>query len=82
MKKFDIRKTFDIFWREPLSVLAGGLFQLVNIQSNIFTRKALNVDLAGKKPQITVVNNEKMYNLFQTVMLKRRMLEGNEPAIK
>ena len=35
-KKFDVNKSFDLFWREPLSILTEGLFKLVNIQSNIY----------------------------------------------
>ena len=81
MKKFDIRKTFEIFLREPISVLTEGLFQLVNIENNIFSRKPyIGVDFVNKKTQITVVNNERMYNLFQTVLMKRRLKEQKEKA--
>ena len=76
MKKFDIRKTFDIFLREPISVLTEGLFQLVNIENNIFNQKPyVNVDFVNRKTQITVVNSEKMYNLFQKVLFKRKLKE-------
>ena len=79
MKKFDIRKTFDIFLREPISVLTEGLFQLVNIENNIFSKKPyVNVDFVNKKTQITVVNSEKMYNLFQKVLFKRKLDEQRE----
>ena len=79
MKKFDIRKTFEIFLREPVSVLTEGLFQLVNIPNNIFSRKPyVNIDFLHKKTQITVVNSEKMYNLFQRVLFKRRLKEQKE----
>ena len=79
MKKFDIRKTFEIFLREPISVLTEGLFQLVNIENNIFSQKPyIGIDFVNKKTQITVVNNEKMYNLFQTVLFKRRLKEQKE----
>ena len=82
MKKFDIRKSFEDFWKEPLSILTEGLFQLVNIQSNIFAQKpSLTVEMVNKKAQITVVNNEKIYNLFQTVLYKRRLKEQREKAI-
>lgn len=81
MKKFDIRKTFEIFLREPISVLTEGLFQLVNIENNIFSKKPyIGVDFVNKKTQITVVNNERMYNLFQTVLMKRRLKEQKEKA--
>lgn len=50
MKQFDIRKTFEIFLREPLSVLTEGLFQIVNIKTNIFSNKpSVNVDIINKK---------------------------------
>lgn len=82
MKKFDIRKTFDIFLREPISVLTEGLFQLVNIENNIFNQKPyVNVDFVNRKTQITVVNSEKMYNLFQKVLFKRKLKEQKEKAI-
>lgn len=82
MKKFDIRKTFDIFLREPISVLTEGLFQLVNIENNIFSKKPyVNVDFVNRKTQITVVNSEKMYNLFQKVLFKKKLQEQKEKAL-
>ena len=83
MKKFDIRKTFDIFLREPISVLTEGLFQLVNIENNIFNQKPyVNVAFVNRKTQLTVVNSEKMYNLFQKVLFKRKLKEQKEKAVK
>ncbi len=82
MKKFDIRKTFDIFLREPISVLTEGLFQLVNIENNIFSQKPyVNVDFVNRKTQITVVNSEKMYNLFQKILFKKKLQEQKEKAL-
>ena len=83
MKKFDIRKTFEIFLREPLSILTEGLFQIVNLKSNIFSNPpSVNVDFVNKKTQITVVDSDNMYNLFQTVLYKRRLQEQREKALK
>ena len=83
MKKFDIRKTFEIFLREPLSVLTEGLFQIVNLKSNIFSNPpTVNVDFINKKTQITVVDSDNMYNLFQTVLYKKRLQEQKEKALK
>ena len=83
MKKFDIQKTFDTFLREPVSILTEGLFQLVNIENNIFSKKPyVNVDFVNKKTQITVVNSEKMYNLFQKVLFKRKLDEQREKIKK
>ena len=82
MKKFDIRKSFEIFWREPLSVLTEGLFQLVNVEDNIFYKKpSVNVDFVNKKTQITVVNSEKMYNIFQNVLFKNKLKEQKDKTL-
>ena len=82
MKTCDIRKTFEIFWKEPLSILKVGLFQIVNLQSNIFNQKpAVNIDFMKDKTQITVVDSDKMYNLFQTVLFKRKLKEQQEKAL-
>lgn len=102
MAKFDIRKSFEIFWREPLSILKEGLFQIVNISTteNVFEknpskgfargcvlsaqkveRPAINIDFMNDKTQITVVDSDKMYNLFQTVLYKKRLKESKEKAL-
>lgn len=82
MKKFDIRKTFEIFFREPLSILTEGLFQIVSVNTNIFSQKpSVNVDIVNNKTQITVVNSDKMYNLFQTVLMKQRLKEQQNKAL-
>ena len=80
-KKFDIRKTFETFLREPLSILTEGLFQIVNIESNIFNKESsLNFDFVKKKNQLTVLNNDKMCNLFQTVLYKQKLKAAKEKA--
>ncbi len=83
MAKFDIRKSFEIFWREPLSILKEGLFQIVNIHTdNVFEKKpSVNIDFMKNKTQITVVNSDKMYNLFQTVLYKKRLKEQQEKVL-
>lgn len=83
MKKFDIRKTFEIFWKEPLSVLTEGLFQIVNLKTNIFSNPpSVSVDFVNKKTQITVVDSDNMYNLFQTVLYKKRLQEQKQKALR
>lgn len=82
-KKFDIRKTFETFLKDPLSILTEGLFQIVNIESNIFNKESsFNIDFVNNKTQLTVVNNDKMYNLFQTVLYKKKVREQKEKAKK
>jgi uncharacterized membrane protein YvlD (DUF360 family) len=82
MKKFDIRKTFETFLREPLSILTEGLFQIVNIEANIFNQQSsFSVDFMKNKTQLTVINNQKMANLFQTVLYKQKIKEVKEKAV-
>ena len=83
-KKFDIRKTFETFLRQPLSVLTEGLFQIVNIEgANIFDKeKFFNIDFVNGKTQLTLVNNPKMYNLLQTVLWKKKLLGQKEKTAK
>ncbi|MCD8377581.1 MAG: hypothetical protein LUB59_02195 [Candidatus Gastranaerophilales bacterium] len=64
----NILETFDLFLRRPLSILKHGLVSIVHIRAeNMFAKKAINVDMTKTKTQITVVNNEKVYNLLKLV---------------
>lgn len=75
----NIFETFELFLRRPMSILRHGLVSIVHVKvENIFAQKAINADLTDSGTQITVVNNEKVYNLLKTVMYrveKRRMKE-------
>ena len=68
----NIFQTFEIFLREPLSILKDRIIQIVNVNSNLATRASINVDMLDRKTQITVINSDKMYNLLQTVLHKQR----------
>ncbi len=65
----NIFKTFETFLKEPLSILRDNFIQIVSIQTgNIFeNRPSVDVSLMKNKAQITVVNNEKLYNLLSIV---------------
>ena len=67
--KMDIFKTFETFLKEPLSILRDNFIQIVSIQTgNIFANKpSVEVSLTKDNTQITVVNNEKLYNLLSLV---------------
>lgn len=71
----NIFDTFDLFLRKPLSILKNGLVSLVHIRAeNMFNNKnAINVDLMEQKAQITVINNEKVYNLLKLTMYRAKM---------
>ena len=54
----------------------------MSIENNIFNKKPyVNIDFVNKKTQITVVNSEKMYNLFQKVLFKKKLKEQKEKVL-
>lgn len=73
----NIFKTFETFLKEPLSILRDNFVQIVSIQTgNIFENKpSVDVSVMKNKTQITVVNNEKMYNLLSLVTLRAKEKE-------
>ena len=70
----NIFKTFETYLKEPLSVLRDNFIQIVSIQTgNIFEHKpSIDVSLLKNKAQITVVNNEKLYNLLSLVTMRAK----------
>lgn len=80
----NIFKTFEIFLKEPLSILRDNFIQIVSIQTaNIFENKpSIDVSMMKNKAQITVVNNEKVYNLLSLAQhraeQKKRILEDEK----
>lgn len=73
----NIFKTFEIFLKEPLSILRDNFIQIVSLQTdNIFEKKpSLDVSLMKDKAQLTVVNNEKLYNLLSLVTYRAKKKE-------
>ena len=76
----NIFRTFETYLKEPLSVLRDNLIQIVSIQTgNIFEQKpSVDVSMLKNKTQITVVNNEKLYNLLSLVTHKKKVKEEKE----
>lgn len=77
----NIFKSFEIFLKEPLSILRNNIIQIVSIQTgNIFENKpSCDITLLKNKTQITVVNNEKLYNFLSIVNHKK--LEDEEKKV-
>ncbi len=71
----NIFKTFETFLKEPLSILKDNFIQIVSVQTgNIFENKpSVDVTMLKDKAQITVVNNEKLYNLLSLVTAKANL---------
>lgn len=78
----NIFKTFETFLKEPLSVIKSNLIQIVNLQTdNIFTHKpSWDIAILKDKTQITVVNNEKLYNLLSLVTYRTKKREEEKVA--
>ena len=73
----NIFKTFETYLREPLSILRENFIQIISLQTgNIFEHKpSVDVSFTKEKTQITVINNEKLYNLLSLVTLKAKKKE-------
>lgn len=80
----NIFKTFETFLKEPLSILRDNFIQIVSIQTgNIFENKpSVDVSLLKGKTQITVVNNEKLYNLLSLVNKKVESRKKSDLSVK
>ena len=76
----NIVKTFETFLKEPLSILKDNFIQIVSIQTgNIFANKpSIDVSVTKEKTQITVVNNEKVYNLLSLVQHRAKAKQVSE----
>lgn len=71
----NIFKTFETYLKEPLSILRDNFIQIISLQTgNIFEHKpSVDVSFTKDKAQITVINNEKLYNLLSLVTQKAKM---------
>lgn len=79
----NIFKTFEIFLREPLSLFKNGFVKIAHIEDNIFSKQtSLNVDLTRTNAQITVVNNDKVYNLLKLVTYRVKAKENENLLVK
>jgi hypothetical protein len=76
----NIFKTFETYLKEPLSILRDNFIQIVSVQTgNIFEQKpSVDVSMLKNKTQITVVNNEKLYNLLSLVTHKKNTKDKKE----
>ena len=81
----NIFQTFELFLKRPISILTHGLVSIVHLRAeNMFAKSAINVDMLDKKAQITVVNNEKVYNLLKMVTYRaaKRYQSVNGHSVK
>lgn len=79
----NIFKTFEIFLREPLSILRERFIQIAQVNSAIAEPSSVSVEMLDKKTQITVYNSDKMYNLLQAAVRKKeRREESAKPVVQ
>jgi len=81
----NIFKTFEIFLREPLSILRNAFVQIVGVQSGSSSSPfSMSAEFLNKGTQITVVNSDKVYNLLQTAVYKQKLKEEGRllPSVK
>lgn len=72
----NIFQTFELFLKKPLSILKHGLISIVHLRvDSANTKTAINADFVNKKAQITVINNEKVYNLLKMVSYRAQKKE-------
>ena len=78
----NIFKSFETFLKEPLSILRDNFIQIISVQTgNIFENKpSIDVTMLKDKAQITVVNNEKLYNLLSLVTSKAKQKQEKESS--
>ena len=78
----NIFKSFETFLKEPLSILRDNFIQIISVQTgNIFENKpSVDVTMMKDKAQITVVNNEKLYNLLSLVTAKAKKKEESSTS--
>ena len=76
----NIFKTFETFLTAPLSVIKNNFIRIVSIDTgNIFKNKpSVDVSIMKDCAQITVVNNEKLYNLLSLVAHKKSLKTPEE----
>jgi hypothetical protein len=83
----NIFQTFELFLKKPISILKHGLVSIVHLKAeNMFSKSAINAELLENKAQITVINNEKVYNLLKMVTYraekKRKQIEAKKEPLK
>ena len=77
----NIFKTFEILLSEPLSIIRKRIIHILHVETNIFANHVpIEFDMNENSTQITVYNNQKMYNILSTVVHKKQMQQKNNEA--
>ena len=77
----NIFKTFEILLSEPLSIIRKRIIHILHVETNIFANHTpIEFDMNESSTQITVYNNQKMYNILSTVVHKKQMQQKQKTA--
>lgn len=77
----NIFKTFEIFLREPLSILRERFIQIAQVNSPNAPQSGISIDMMNKKTQITVYNSDNMYNLLQAAVRKKELRKKSSTPV-
>ena len=80
----NILKTFETFLKEPLSILRENFIQIVSLQTgNLFAQKPpLEFNFLKKGAQLTVIDNEKMYNFLSLATHRAKMKKAETVSVE
>ena len=75
----NIFKSFEIFLKEPLSILRNNIIQIVSMQTgNVFEHKpSIDISVLKNKTQLTVVNSENLYNWLTIATHRAKVKNDN-----
>lgn len=75
----NVFQTFDLFKKEAISVLKDRIFNLVFIDvPDSLDCSVSTIMKDNNEMQINVVNNHKVYSLFTSVLVKKKLMKKNE----
>ncbi len=76
----DILKTFEIFLTAPLSIIRKRRIKIMHVETNIFSPKLPIGVTFDDDINLTVYNNQKVYNLLSGVIYKKRLKDENNKS--
>ena len=77
----NIFKTFEIFLAAPLSIIQHRPIRVVHVEANIFAQAIpIDVNVNDNVTEITVYNNEKVYNLLSCVLHRQKNKNENNKS--
>ena len=74
----NIYETFEQFFSLPMSLIRQRVIQVLHVETNIFANATrVNVETFDNTTQVTVLGSKKVYNLLNTVLQKKKMMQND-----